>query len=357
MAPSPPERPAPPLVSAAGREGTSGSASDQGKRAAPERRRRRRLALVGFVLAVAAAVVVVDHWLPYMLVSYHKFAVDPDPPAFGDFGATHETVRLRTSDGLALAAWFVPPPEGRAGACWTIVVVHTLGRTRQDMLGLALPLWRKGFALLLLDLRGHGESEGDYFTFGYHEWRDVAAAIDHLAERGDGSGERVAVLGASAGGAVAIAAAARDGRIRALVSIAAFADLDRMAARRARWLPGFWVERALRKAERIGKFSVREASPVRNIARVECPTLIVHGDADQLVPFADGQTLYHVARGPKEFYPIAGADHASMFARGGDELVGRIATFIRSSDRGARPGKGTEHGHPPPGVPAPAVRP
>ena len=301
-----------------------------GSRAEPRRRRRRRLLVVLGLALVAGALVGLDHWLPYMLLSHYKFSVDPDPEVFTDYGATHEAVAFRTSDGLTIAGWFVPAKGPCRGGSTTLVVLHTLGRTREDMLSLALPLWRKGFALLLIDLRGHGESDGDHFTYGYHEWRDVAAAIDYLVGRQDGCGDRVAVLGASAGGAVAIAAAARDKRIRALVSIASFADLDRIVSRRAWWVPGFWVQRALRKAERIADFSVRETSPVRNLARVACPTLIVHGDADRYVPFADAEELYDVAHCPKELFVIPGADHGSMFARGGDALIDTIASFVSS---------------------------
>jgi dipeptidyl aminopeptidase/acylaminoacyl peptidase len=266
-----------------------------------------------------------------MLLSHYKFAVDAHPQAFATRGVSFETVTLTSSDGVAIAGWFVPTRNAAGEDVATIVVLHTLGGTREDMLDFALPLWEKGFNLLLIDMRGHGESGGEFFTYGYHEWKDVSAAIDYLEGRGDGNGKQVAVLGASAGGAVAIAAAARDRRIKALVSIASFVDLEQVVEHRTPWLPGFWRARALRKAERLGSFRVMDVSPVRDIAAVGCPVLIVHGDADRTIPFDHARRLEAASAGRAELHVLVDASHATMFRAGGEALTETIAEFIRGA--------------------------
>lgn len=286
------------------------------------------------LLLLAAAALALDHWLPYMLLSHYKFGVEARPKILDDYGAAAETVEFTTSDGVKIRGWFIParpsPMDRPAAPAPTIIVLHTLGRTRQDMLEFSLPLWREGFNLALIDLRGHGESGGEFFTYGCHEWRDVTGLLDWLERRGGGVGDRVAVLGVSAGGGVAVAAAARDRRIRALAEVACFADLRTMAARQAPWLPEWWLRRALAKAERLADFRVDEASPERQIRAVTCPTLIAHGTADGYVPFDDAKRL-HAAAGSarKELYGIPGADHATMFRLGGDELRRRIAATVK----------------------------
>ena len=258
------------------------------------RRNLKRLGVLGPALVVVV-LLAVDHWLPYMLLSHHKFAVNPHPEVFDDYGATPEPVSFETRDGMRIAGWFVPSSE-KSRSAPTVIVLHPIGNTRENMLGLMLPVWRKGFNLLLIDMRGHGESGGEFFTYGHHEWRDVTAAIEYLEGRQDGSAERVAVLGASAGAAVSISGAAHDSRIRAAIAIASFADLDSIVRHRAWFLPAFWRNRALRKAERLAQFKVSETSPVRDIAAVKCPILIAHGDADARIPFEHAEQLYNAAK-------------------------------------------------------------
>ena len=114
----------------------------------------------------------------------------------------------------------------------------------------------------MIDLRGHGESGGQYFTFGYHEWQDVSGLLNYLEARQDGSATDVTLIGISAGGAVAVSAAARDPRIKRLVTIVSFADLGETIQQQVPWLPEFWRIRAIQEAERIGQFKVKATSPV-----------------------------------------------------------------------------------------------
>ncbi len=282
----------------------------------------------GLVVLLSLVVVGLDHWLPYMLLSHYKFAVDKNPHALRDSGATLEQISFQTQDGLTIRGWFIPAAAGRRETPATVIVLHTLGRTRQDVLEFALPFREKGFNLALIDMRGHGESDGQFFTYGYHEWKDVAGLIDWLEARKDVAAENIHLLGVSAGGAVAIVAASRDSRIKALVSVASFADLGEMIKGQSPWLPRFWRERAVRKAEHLADFSVADASPLKNIAQVKCPVLLVHGDTDDYVPYSNAERLFARANDPKVLYTIPGGNHANMFAKGGKQLTDTIAKFM-----------------------------
>jgi dipeptidyl aminopeptidase/acylaminoacyl peptidase len=297
---------------------------------------RRRLWLLIVVAGLmAAGCWLLDQWLPRMLLDHYKASVDPDPPAFREYGASFETVAFQAEDGVRFAGWFVPAdPPGPEPV--TLIVLHTLGGSRQDMLRLMLPLWRRGVSLLLMDMRGHGESGGKHFTYGYHEWRDVAEAVTYLKGRSDGAGRNVAVLGASAGGSVALLAAARDRRLCAVIAMGAFADLEEMVKRDAGWLPAVLRRRALRKAEELGRFRVDEASPLRHIAKIRCPILLVHGDRDARVPYENARCLREAARAPTELYTLRGGTHRNLFSAGGEPLWDHMAAFLfRSSE--ARP--------------------
>jgi len=305
------------------------------------RTRRRKCIIAGVVvlLLLALGAAGLDHWLPYMLLSHYKFAVDPAPPILSEFGAKTEQISFKTSDGLAIRGWFIPAPKGTPARPITLIVLHTLGRTRQEMLEFSLPFRKRGFSLAMIDMRGHGESDGEFFTYGFHEWRDVVGLIDWLERRGDGSADRLALLGASAGGGVAISAAARDRRVKALVAIATFADLDEMIVRRSPWLPSFWRKRGMARAERMASFRIAEVSPERTIREVKCPVFLAHGDADAKVPYAHAERLHAAATGTetRKLYCIRDADHDTMFARGGDQLRASIADFVHRAFKTPEP--------------------
>src|SRR5205823_4318392 len=100
------------------------------------------------------------------------------------------------SDGVKLAAWYVPC----AGARAAVVVCHGYRASRQDVAGLLPFLHRAGFATVALDFRGNGASEGSLCSFGRAEKEDVRTAVRYLrAHAGIGAG-KVGALGLSMGG-------------------------------------------------------------------------------------------------------------------------------------------------------------
>jgi uncharacterized protein len=286
----------------------------------------RVLGLVGVPVLAAAGL---DNNLPYMLLSHANRPV-PDRPAILQQSAVQsEVVRFPSRDGLTIAGWFIgaPPRNPGAQSNRTLIVLHGLGGTREDVLPFVLPLQQQGINLLVLDLREHGQSEGEFFTYGFHEGKDVAGAIDYLTQRQDGSADYVTLLGVSAGATVAIAGAA-DSRVKGVITMAGFADLAQTIARQSSWLPAAWRQRAIARAEAMAKFKVAEASSLTKVKTLKCPKLIMHGTLDDYIPYADGEALFKAAAEPKQFFPIANASHANIFSMNADQSRDRIAQFI-----------------------------
>ncbi|HWV38889.1 MAG TPA: alpha/beta fold hydrolase [Vulgatibacter sp.] len=123
-----------------------------------------------------------------------------------------EDARFRTSDGLQLFGWFVPPRLGK-----TVLLAHGLGQGRLGLLPEARYLVRAGYGVLLFDLRGHGESEGSTVTMGEKEQLDIEAAADWLRRRPEVDRERLGAIGFSIGANALAHAAARDRGLRAVV--------------------------------------------------------------------------------------------------------------------------------------------
>src|SRR5688572_595482 len=82
-------------------------------------------------------------------------------------------------EDVELAAWWIPHPAGSA-VHRTCILLHGYGDSRAGSLAWA-PLWRDlGFHLLLLDLRGHGDSGGRFSGGGVWERDDLVRVIDEL---------------------------------------------------------------------------------------------------------------------------------------------------------------------------------
>jgi uncharacterized protein len=129
----------------------------------PARRYGRRLLKGAAVFAVAAIAVIP---LAVSYVGSHVARAEVPEP---QLGATHEDVKLETSDGLELEGWYVPSRNGAA-----VIVFPGRSGTRRH----ARMLVRHGYGVLLYDRRGEGQSEGDPNSWGWDFDKDIRAGLD-----------------------------------------------------------------------------------------------------------------------------------------------------------------------------------
>jgi alpha-beta hydrolase superfamily lysophospholipase len=143
-------------------------------------------------------------------------------------------------DGTALAGMLYEAGRQAPG----VVLVHMLGRSKDEWAGIASRLQEAGVTALAMDLRGHGSSSGSGATFAPMSG-DVRAAADWLAARGNVRQGAVAIVGASLGATLAALAAADAPSVRAVALISPSLDyrglrLDasvmKKLGRRAVWL-------------------------------------------------------------------------------------------------------------------------
>src|SRR5438270_2256940 len=173
---------------------------------------------------------------------YHRLFA-PVRPGFLDdfmftpweFQADYEEVDLVTADGVAFGAWFF-----RASGSPQVIVISPghKGR-RQDLLGISVALWRKGFNVLCYSYRGMPASDPALVTLGVHEVQELAAAIGFARRRVRGA--RIGLLGYSMGAVVSLLGAAGDPGVEALVLDSPYIDARRVVrenVRRYSLLPG-----------------------------------------------------------------------------------------------------------------------
>ena len=243
-----------------------------------------------------------------------------------ELGIAFEELRFATARGLTLHGWWVP--SGSGGRSPVVVLVHGWGRNVERMLPYLPVLHSAGFHLLAFDARHHGLSDPDGHASMLKFSEDIRAAVGLLAARSDVDAGRIAVLGLSIGGSAAIHAAAHDRRIRAVVTAGAFADpRDAMVTfGRWSWLVAPALPLAFRFMEwRIGA-RMAEIAPEAVIARAAARFLLVHGDADTVVPVAHARRLEAAAGDRASLWIMPGRGHSDVHLEPG--FPERLLAFL-----------------------------
>jgi uncharacterized protein len=112
-----------------------------------------------------------------------------------------ESTTLQTSDGETLGAWFC---DGRMDRP-IVILLHGNGGCRTGLLAQAEWLVHQGYGVLLVTLRAHGDSTGEYNDAGYSARHDVVTAVQWL--KSQAAGRHIVIWGQSLGGAAAVMAA------------------------------------------------------------------------------------------------------------------------------------------------------
>ena len=233
------------------------------------------------------------------------------PPA-GDVIEGARDVTLRTSDGLALGAWFVPP-RSVSDMHMAVLVAPGNGGNRLGRHGLATELSRRGLAVVLMDYRGYGGNPGSPSEDGLA--KDALAAALTLEDLGYPA-ERTIYFGESLGTGVVSALQAR--RTPAGVVLRSpFPELADVGAHHYPWLP----VRLLLK----DRFRVTE-----HLSNTQVPLTVIYGDRDSVVPTELSPRVADEAPTLVERVTIRGADHndEAMFGPAVSDAVARLAKAV-----------------------------
>ena len=193
------------------------------------------------------------------------------------------------------------------------MIAHGLGASIEHDLGHARPFRERGETVLLVDLRGHGGSEGTHTTLGGLESHDVQAAMRYLRDQ-DLATHGLILMGHSMGAVAVLLAAADQADVRGVIVEAPYDTYRNTVAHHAKLLYGLppWVPiipLAIRAAEWRAGFDADQIDCVAAARRIRAPLLaIVDGD-DPRMTEAIVRRVYDAHPGPKRLWVAPGAPH------------------------------------------------
>lgn len=225
-----------------------------------------------------------------------------------EFGIPFTATTLTTSDGERLQAWLLTAAEPRA----LIVYFHGNGGNLSMWAPILSDVARRGYDVLAIDYRGYGVSTGRPTESGVY--RDADAVLAHVSTM-KAALRPIIYWGRSLGTAVAAYAASRQ-QPDGIILEAGFPDA-----------------RAIVRSSPVLAFLslfVSYRFPTANwLARGNVPTLVIHGDADQVIPYALGRALFDRIGGDKTFVTIPGGDHNDATPADGQRYWDAIHAFVR----------------------------
>jgi uncharacterized protein len=246
-----------------------------------------------------------------------------------DLGLDYHQVSIHSTDGLALAGWWVPGDDPSRA----VVLVPGIEGDKSDrhILKTASVYAGVGYAVLMIDLRAQGSSEGERVTMGYKEVRDVRGALLWLKGRGFAPAE-VVLHGFSLGGATVLRAAPQSG-VAAVVEESAYSDLPLILRQQLPTLsglpsiftPGIFLMGKLFLG--IDPWAVRPEEDARRLCEEGVRLLIIHSKDDEAVPFKHAERI-RKACPEAAFWSIEGYRHVGAYAH--PRYRERLLNFLRT---------------------------
>ena len=226
----------------------------------------------------------------------------PAPPA--SYDKTFPTVTLRTVDGLAVSGLFLDNPTAER----TLLFSHGNGEDIGWAKEFLEELRDLGFSVFAYDYPGYGLSEGAPSEDGCYQAAE--AAYRYLVDERGIDPSTLVLYGRSLGGGPSLELAVRQ-PVAGIILESSFVS-------------------AFRVMTRIQIFPFDRFRNLDKIPTINCPSLIIHGERDEVVPFWHGQRLHEAAAEPKTFLPLPNTSHNDVSLVGGAAYFEAIRSFADS---------------------------
>ncbi len=257
-----------------------------------------------------------------------------DPHKVSVFESKPEEISILTSDRKKIAGWYIKSQK----SAQVVILVHGLNSSRTLEFAGKFPEFgaemnRQGFSILMIDLRGHGQSSDSRLTFGITERKDIIAAVNWLKQKGFNP-RQIGVLGVSMGAAAVIGAAADDPDIAAIVTDSGYAEVYPIIQKNwksASGLPEIFLPSTMMFGYLFTGYDPTSSKPVQEIGRISPrPVLIIHSAIDPYTPVENAYKL-KVGYPQAEYWETNAKEHPESFNTNPQVYVAKVTDFFYRS--------------------------
>ena len=298
-------------------------------------KRWRKIILRTSIALVVLAFIGCWIFLPKFILSPYRMQVANHPEMFAqgtlpeNYGLKKMDFDFQSTDGASIDAWFIPAADD--SAICNLIVLHGIGACKELFLPAASTFTSHHCNIVLFDLRAHGQSGGEYCTYGFQEKKDVRILTDKLAAL---NSLPTGVYGTSLGGAMAYLSMEEDNRLAFGIIESTFDDMQNVVREYTKRFLGFrcdWLgDFALWRAGHVAHFDPDNIKPFASAQHISKPMLVIHGTKDIHIPFQYGKRNFDsLGSTQKEFIAVEGADHNNVGLLGGPGLMEQKLNFLQ----------------------------
>lgn len=186
-----------------------------------------------------------------------------------------------------------------------------------------------GFNCVIYDLRGHGENDPDFTTYGIREALDLKAVIEDTRTR-YGNISVLGLHGESLGAATSVTVLKYKPEVDFVVADCGFSDIENVLrkAYTDNHVPAFSVDVANVTGKIRYHYSLLEMRPVDSLDDNQIPILFIHGSDDTFIVPDNSRTMSERTAGYSEVHLIEGAGHAASILTAPDDYIKFVRDFL-----------------------------
>lgn len=244
---------------------------------------------------------------------------------------TFENIEMESFDGLTLQGYFL---EAEEPTNTTVVTAHGyLGQASDTGLFGEYYYEELGYNFFTADARGHGESDGDYIGFGWHDRLDYVDWVNLLVDK-LGSESEIILHGLSMGAATMLMTSGESlpSNVKGIIADSPYTsvhDLFAYQLSRMFHLPAFPILNTTSLVTNMkADYSLKEASALDQVKQTDIPILYIHGEADTFVPTNFTYELYEHTNSEADMVTFKEANHGEAFVIGQSSYIEKLNEFL-----------------------------